>query len=171
MLTFVKSMLISFINARNGLHLFEYLKKLGCVIEEEAHTVLPDSSEYGLYTCKKDNDIKAVLAMHYIDHHYAALMELRDDASDREVLEALIKAKQKGIWIAPVEPVIYMSKDYEIVKKLSMNYSDEIPPESTKYLEKYFKIQTKWKNFIEDIIISLIKFAENIRNANDFIEI
>ncbi|MEM0027342.1 MAG: hypothetical protein QXT53_06945 [Ignisphaera sp.] len=157
-------MLISFVDAKNGLKFLEYLRNIGCTVDEEAHTVLPDSSEYGLYTCRQDGILKAVFVMHYIDHHYAALMDLKDNASDREVIEALLKAKEKGVWMAPIEPIIYIPVDYEIIKKLSI-YGDDIPAEAAKHVEIYLNSNTAWRELLRESISSLIKFIQNIANT------
>ncbi|MEL9940589.1 MAG: hypothetical protein QW348_05955 [Ignisphaera sp.] len=157
-------MLISFVDAKNGLKFLEYLRSLGCTVDEEAHTVLPDSSEYGLYACRQNGTLKAVFVMHYIDHHYAALMNLKDDASDREVIEALLKAKENGVWMAPTEPVIYISVDYDIVKKLGM-YVDEIPSEASKHVETYLNSNTSWRELLREVVPSLIRFVQNIAST------
>jgi hypothetical protein len=162
----VMPLLVSFIEVHDGIKFFEYLKSLGCQISEEVHSVLPDSSEYGLYTCIKDNDIKALFALHYIDHHYAALLELEDNASDREVVEALLRAKDKGVWIAPVEYVLFVPLDYTVIKNIA-SYVDEMQDKVSQYLEYYEKSESPWKNMLKDFTPALIAFSKEGKQRKD----
>jgi hypothetical protein len=158
--------LISFIMVSDGVKFFEYLKNLGCQVSEEVHTVLPDSSEYGLYTCIKDGEVRAVFALHYIDHHYAALLELRENAGDREVLEALLKAWERGVWIAPVEPTLFIVLDHAFVRHL-MKYSDQVQFKAFQYLEHYQKSESPWKSVLKDLTSALVLYSKKMMRHED----
>jgi len=154
-------LLVSFITVYNGVKFFEYLKNIGCQISEETHTVLPDSSEYGLYICFKDGETKALFALHYIDHHYAALLDLKGDASDREVIEVLLKAKDKGVWIAPVEHVLFVVLDPAFARIIT-SYVDEEQDRFSQYLELYKKGESPWKGVLKDLVSALVAFSKEM---------
>jgi hypothetical protein len=153
-------MLVTFIDVRNGVKFIEFLKSLGYSVSEEMHSVLPDSSEYAIYSCVKDGQLRAVFAMHYIDHHYAALVDIGENASDREVLEALLKARsEKGYWIVPVEHVLLVPLDYELLRAVE-SYSDEADERAVKYLEHYHSKASTWRDVLADLVPLLIRFSK-----------
>ncbi|MEM2221614.1 MAG: hypothetical protein QXU34_07615, partial [Ignisphaera sp.] len=73
--------------------------------------------------------------VHYIDSHYAALNNLSENASDKEIIEALINAQKSGVWRVPVEPIIYVATE-EFIELLS-RYSDDIPRDAAAYINQY----------------------------------
>jgi len=114
----------------------DYLRTFGIEIEEISHVVLTDSSEFEIVICRREGVEIAYMALHYIDTHYAALSNLSPDASDREILEALYSVKKEKLWRIPVEPVIFVTNSYELLKIVS-RYRDEVPDEGKSYLERY----------------------------------
>ena len=129
-------MLLSFIEVRDLNRFLEYLKSGGIDVEEYAHMVLPDSSEYEIIICRKNTDDIAYIAAHYIDNHYAALAELPDNASDSEVLKALLSVNKNHLWRVPVEPLAYVSNSYEFIRYV-LRYVDDVPEEAKQYLTRY----------------------------------
>lgn len=126
---------LSFINVNDLNKFIDYLNNFNIDVDEYGHIVLPDSSEYTMLICKKSGRVVAYIAVHYIDSHYAALSNLSETASDREIIEALINAQKSGVWRAPVEPVIYVATE-EFIELLS-RYSDDIPRDAVAYVDQY----------------------------------
>ncbi|MCC6016384.1 MAG: hypothetical protein LM582_05005 [Desulfurococcaceae archaeon] len=148
-------MIVSFVNVKNLNRFIEYLKSVGVDVEEYTHVVLTDSSEFEIVVCKKGGQDIAYLVVHYIDTHYAALSRLRDDASDREILEALFSVDKKNIWRIPVEPVVFTSRDYEFLRIVN-SYRDGVPEEGREHYEHYIKSPRSVLKVIDvDVLISM----------------
>lgn len=147
-------MIISFIDVGNLNKFLEYLRLFGIEIEEYYHMVLTDSSEFEIIICRKNSKDIAYIAVHYIDTHYAVLSSLRDNASDKEILETLLSIDRKRLWRIPVEPMIYITNSYEFIK-IIMSYLDEVPEEGRVYLEKYLNSNNNAKKYVIDINILL----------------
>ncbi len=131
--------------------LFEVLKERGFSIEEGMHTVLLDSSELGVWYCLREGRRVAAIVAHYIDAHYEAIASLPPDASDKELLKALIEAERRGLWRAPVEPVVVVSADEELAS-LAREYADSYPERAIEMLQHYqqhAEDREVVKNFLE----------------------
>lgn len=126
---------LSFIKVNDLNKFIDYLNNFNIDVDEYGHIVLPDSSEYTLLICKKSGRVIAYIAVHYIDSHYAALNNLSENASDKEIIEALINAQKSGVWRVPVEPIIYVATG-EFIELLS-RYSDDIPRDAAAYINQY----------------------------------
>ncbi len=127
------------VNVRNLYGFIRYVEDLGVSVVPGPHVVLTDSSEVGSWYLKiRDADIGYMIA-HYVDNHYLALRRLGSDASDREVLEALIRADLEPRWAVPVEPIIiYVSDKENKVIEGVLRYKDEYPSdEGKKAYEEY----------------------------------
>lgn len=109
--------------------LLKYLADLGYTISEGPHAVLHDGSEVGYWMLVKESRIVGQVIAHYIDRHYYAIMKTKD-ASDREVIEALVRAEYGVIWRVPVEDVVVMG-DEEVLEAI-VKYVDELPTEEAR---------------------------------------
>ncbi len=117
----------------------EFLRSKGFMIEESTSMVLTDNSEVGEWEVKNsDGRVIGKFMAHFIRHYYAALRELPSNASDREVLERLLKAKYfDEKWSSPVEPIVIVG-DEELASVLK-DYSDDYPNDRARVLvEQYF---------------------------------
>jgi len=113
--------------------LFRTLKRHGYSVEESTNTVMTDNSELGEWDIKKNGIPVGKIIAHYIRHYYAALQELPPDASDKQVLETLLRAKYSGNkWASPVEPVLMIVEDE--VSEILKNYKDEYPNKEAEIL-------------------------------------
>ena len=131
----------------------EYLKKLGVELRDGPHAVLPDSSEVIIIE-GSHNGKKVSLIAHYIDNHYAALAKLSDDADDRSIAEALIKADAEERWESPVEPVIISTESEEIIPSLK-EYRDDYPSkEVEKLVREYREREDALTNYLARKIFS-----------------
>ena len=115
----------------------EYLKALGIELRDGPHAVLPDSSEVVIIEGTHKGK-KLSLVAHYIDNHYAALRNLPDDADDKLVAEALIRADAEERWESPVEPVIISTESEELVQNLK-EYRDEYPSKEVEDLVREYQ--------------------------------
>ena len=129
-------MFVSWLDAKDLDKLFTELKRRGFAIEEGMHAVLLDSSELGVWYCVREGRRVAVIVAHYIDAHYEALAALPPNASDNEMLQALLDAERRGMWRASVEPVIIVSVDDELAS-IVREYSDTYPERAANVLEHY----------------------------------
>ncbi len=148
---------ISFIYVHDLNRFLSYLKEFGIDVDEYGHIVFPDSSEYVMFLCRKNGRMIAYMAVHYIDTHYAALVNLSEDASDREIIEALINAEKSGIWRVPVEPIIYIANDK--FTRILNRYSDDFPENTLVYVNQYKGETTFLRNLISNMI-DLAKYLD-----------
>lgn len=127
------------IDVKNLGKLFDYLENKGYRVEEATNMVLTDNSEIGEWVIKDKGGktIGRILA-HYIRHYYAAIRELPGNASDREILERLLRAKYiDEKWSSPVEPVVVLGEDE--LSGILDKYVDDYPNDKAKLLvEQYF---------------------------------
>jgi len=114
----------------------EFLESMGLRIVEGSHAVLLDGSEIGVWHAVRGDEVVLSMAVHYIDSHYDALMRLPPNASDSELLHALIEAEKRGLWRAPVEPVLLLVLSEDVAGKV-MGYSDEPPPQAAEALKHF----------------------------------
>lgn len=132
-------MKIIVVGVRNLDSFIEFLRSRGFMVEESTSMVLTDNSEIGEWEVR-DSSGKVVgrFMAHFIRHYYAALKELPSNASDREVLERLLKAKYfDEKWSSPVEPLVVLG-DEELAGVLR-DYSDDYPNDRARLLvEQYF---------------------------------
>jgi hypothetical protein len=154
-------MMVGFADVKDLNKFVEYLSSVGIDVEEYTHVVLTDSSELEVMVCRKGGQDIAHLVVHYIDTHYAALSKLRDDASDREILEALFLVDKKDIWRIPVEPLIFVTRSYEFVRLVGM-YRDDVPEEGKRYLEQYLSSPLTVVKIIN--VDSLLTIAYNFKD-------
>jgi ABC-type oligopeptide transport system substrate-binding subunit len=156
--------ILSFIYV-NDLDIFiSYLRKFDIDVYEYEHIVLLDSSEYMMLICRKNGKVIAYIAVHYIDSHYAALINLKENAQDREIIEALLNIEKNSIWKVPVEPIIYIADD-EFINIIN-KYTDEVPIEASIYLNIY---QSKNEaGFLRDIAHSMLNLVEYLNSFNGF---
>lgn len=159
-------MLLSFIEVKDLDRFFNYLRGLGFDVEEQAHMVLTDSSEYGLYLLKKSDDIVALMAVHYINTHFKALVELGENASDTELLMALSAAGREGLWRTPVEPLLYVAFEPTIIP-LFTAYCDERSAEAERYVELYDERASQWRHVMGDVAEALIAVARGMRTQGE----
>lgn len=146
------------LSVKNLGRLFSYIEEKGYKVEEATNMVLTDNSEVGEWEIK-DKDGKTIgrVLAHYIRHYYAAIRELPSTASDKEVLERLLKAKYVDEkWSSPVEPVIIIGIDE--LSNILDKYIDDYPNNKAKLLvEQYFinggiRIMTKLaRKVVEDL--------------------
>lgn len=115
----------------------EYLKKLGVDLKDGPHAILPDSSEVIIIEGSHKGK-RVSLVAHYIDNHYAALTRLPDNADDKSIAEALIKADTEERWESPVEPVIISTESEEIIPSLK-EYRDDYPDEEVAKLVREYQ--------------------------------
>lgn len=125
------------IESKDLRRLREYLKKLGVELKDGPHAVLPDSSEVVIIEGSHEGK-KVSLVAHYIDNHYAALSKLPENADDKAVAEALIKADAEERWESPVEPVIISTESEKIIPSLK-EYRDEYPNKEAEALVKEYQ--------------------------------
>jgi len=104
--------------------LLKYFADLGYTIAEGPHAVLHDGSEIGSWTLLKESRVVGEVIAHYIDSHYYALMRT-EEASDNEVLEALLHAHSAELWRVPVEDVVLIASE-ELLREI-VKYEDRIP--------------------------------------------
>jgi len=114
----------------------DFLRGLGLSVVEGSHMVLLDGSEIGVWHALRGDEVVLSMAVHYIDAHYEALMKLPPDAGDEELLAALIEAERRGLWRAPVEPVLLLVYSEEVAGRV-MSYSDEPPPRAIEALRHF----------------------------------
>ena len=119
-------MKIIVMDARDLDKLFKTLRDHGYTVEESTNTVMTDNSELGEWNIKKNNTSVGKIIAHYIRHYYAALRQLPANASDKQVLETLLKAKySENKWASPVEPILLIVEDE--LSELLRNYRDDYP--------------------------------------------
>ncbi len=117
----------------------EFLKSKGFTVEESTSMVLTDNSEVSEWEVKdSDGRVIGKFMAHFIRHYYAALRDLPSSASDREILERLLRAKYfDEKWSSPVEPIVIVGDD-ELASALK-DYSDDYPNDRARVLvEQYF---------------------------------
>lgn len=129
-------------------------RKRGFKVEEGTHAVLTDGSEVGSWRVLQGDKSIAEILSHYVDSHYYELIKLPDDAEDRKIIEALIRAEAHGLWRVPVEPVLLLLFE-ESAEELLRGYSDEYPSEEAReaarhYLEHHGA--RVLKNFVNDLL-------------------
>jgi len=119
------------VRVRDLIKFIEYVRSLGVDVVEGPHIVLTDSSEVSSWYLRLGTSNIGYIVAHYVDNHYLALHKLGDDATDREILEALIKADSEPKWAIPVEPVIVfltnVSDKIRAFIKMLKEYKDEYP--------------------------------------------
>lgn len=148
-------MIISFIAVRDLDRFLEYLRAFGIDVEEHAHTVLTDSSELEVLVCARQGNVLAYMVVHYIDTHYAVLADLGENASDREILEALLSVNRRRMWRALVEPIVFTTNSYEFLRIVN-SYSDEVPQEGKRYVEGYMSSPDGGLKIIDvDTVVSI----------------
>lgn len=132
-------MKIAVLGARNLYKLFTYLEGKGYRVVESTNMVLGDNSEIGEWEIRDREDrVVGRIIAHYIRQYYAAMRELPGNASDREILERLLKAKYfEEKWSSPVEPVLIIGEDK--VASVLNEYQDDYPNDKARMLvEQYF---------------------------------
>jgi len=155
---------LSFIYVNNLDMFISYLRKFDIDVYEYGHTVLLDSSEYAMLICRKNGKIIAYIAVHYIDTHYAALINLKEDAQDREIIEALLNVEKNRMWKVPVEPIIYIADDVFI--NIINKYIDEVPIEASIYLNIYKN--SNEVEFLRDIAYNMLNLVKYLDSFNEF---
>ncbi len=126
-----------------------YVKAKGCNVAEGPHSVLLDDSEVGCWYILKNSKIIGEIVVHYIDSHYEYLKTLPPQASDQDIIRALLEAEKQGLWRVPVEPVIAVFYEEDVILRDILRYRDEYPDEKTKFwFEKYSTNSSPYKNFI-----------------------
>lgn len=158
-------MLVGFVSTADLVKFLSYLKSRGLEVEELTHVVLTDSSELEVIVCRKEGSDVAYMVVHYIDSHYGALVNVGDNASDREVLRALLLVDKSKMWRIPVEPIMYATNSYNFVRIIS-GYSDNIPEEGKKYLEIYLNSSTRISNVIS--IHTLLSLARKLKDEEKY---
>lgn len=155
-------MLISFAEVKDLNNFLNYLKTSGIEVEEYMHTVLADSSELEVIVCKRNGIEIAYVVVHYIDSHYAVLSSLGSNASDREILEALLSVDKSKIWRIPVEPVMFTTNNYNFIR-IVYRYTDRVPEEGNVYLDKYLNSGSNNTNIID--IDMLLNIASTLKGS------
>lgn len=131
----------------------EYLRSVhGLSLVEGTHAVLPDGSEVGTWCGAKDGKFVVCFASHYIDRHYDALRKLPENASDSELLRALIEA-DRDLWRAPVEPLIVVGFEDWIARAI-YSYEDDAPSESAEAL-KHFENSGSSRRLFKNIVVRI----------------
>lgn len=158
-------MLISFVNVNDLNNFLKYLKTFGIEVEEHMHAVLTDSSEFEVLICRKKGIEIAYIAVHYIDSHYAVLSSLKDDANDKDVLEALMSIDKRKIWRIPVEPIMFTTNNYSFIR-IVYKYTDKAPEEGRIYLDKYLNSDSSTINIID--VNMLLLMANNLKSSEKY---
>ena len=130
-----------------------YLKGMGLEVVEGSHAVLLDGSEVGVWHAVRGGEVVLSMAVHYIDAHYDALMRLPPDVSDSELLGALIEAERRGLWRAPVEPVLLLVLSEDVAGRV-LSYSDEPPPQAAEALE-HFRAHGTSKGILRELAMRI----------------
>ncbi len=135
--------------------LLEKIKATGLDVEYGPHAVLLDHSEVAGVRVKAGDTDKAVIIAHYITPYYRA--ELSGKTSDDEYLEELLKIKHSGEnWRIPVNPLIVIVFDDELVKLLE-EYSDEYPvPDGARLVEEYRSRNPGYENIPRSLLARMI---------------
>ncbi|MEM1541611.1 MAG: hypothetical protein QW101_06915 [Ignisphaera sp.] len=154
---------ISYINVNNLNAFLEYLKHKGTNFEEYFHTVLADSSEFEIIVCNRGESGVTYMFVHYIDTHYAVLSDIGEKSSDKEILQALLSVSKKNLWRISVEPIIYVTNDYDFIRFIN-SYVDSALEAEMKYLEKYLNSSDSIKKVID--INSILDIAYRIKEIN-----
>ena len=103
----------------------EAFREKGYEVEEGSHTVLLDHSELISYKVRKNNEVYAVLIIHFITPYYR--VELENIKDENEYLRKLLRVKHGNEkWGIPVSPVIIVVLNDEVIS-LVENYSDDYP--------------------------------------------
>ncbi len=155
-------MLILSIDIKNLKKFIEYIRISGYNVIEDVHSVLEDSSELlTMYILDKLYNIVAILLVHYIDSHYAFLVDLPQGANDITLLMNLLNInKSKDFWQTPVEPLIAIIFNEDVVRIIN-RYNDEYPLNSVKYVNIY-RSTSKNINLLKSLIDNLISIAKSI---------
>ncbi len=154
----------------NDLNKFmDYLRReCGLEIVEGSHAVLPDGSEIGTWCGARDGKFVVCFASHYIDKHYDALRKLPPDASDTEVLRALIEAN-RDVWRVPVEPVVILGLE-DFVARAITNYADSVPEDGIEALKHFEENVPRDGRELLSKIVSKVAYA-NGEEVKKFINV
>ena len=136
----------------------DYLRReCGVEIVEGSHAVLPDGSEVGTWCGARDGKFVICFTSHYIDRHYDALRKLPPNASDADLLAALIEAN-RGVWRVPVEPVVIVGLE-DFVARAVTRYVDEVPSEGVEALRHFESTNSRESRELLQKIVSRVAYA------------
>jgi len=158
-------MLVLSIDVKDLKRFMEYMRSNSFNVVEDVHSVLEDSSELLImYVFDEKNNLSAILLAHYIDSHYASIVDLPQEADDMMLLRSLLDANRSGdFWQAPVEPVLAVIFNENILRVIN-RYSDEYYPKSIKYVNTYLSM-SKNTNLLKSLIDSFISMAKDISRS------
>jgi len=159
-------MLVSFINVKNLKRFIEYMRSNNFNVIEDVHSVLEDSSELLImYVFDERNSLSAIFLVHYIDSHYASIVDLPQEADDMMLLRSLLDANRSGdFWQTPVEPILAVIFSENILRVIS-RYCDEYYPKSIRYVNIYLSI-SKNTDLLKSLIDSFISMAKDISKSH-----
>lgn len=128
--------LVRRIRIKNLTSLLNYVGKEYSVKEGE-HTILPDNSEICIWEVYRGEALIGKIIAHYIDNHYLALIRLPGTATDRDVIDALLREKEVR-WLVSVEEVLIIG--HKPLHDLISSYVDtELSSEASEALVHYVR--------------------------------
>ena len=151
---------VLFVQVKDLNKFFEFLKSKGLDIDEGMHSVLLDSSELGIWYGLKNGKKVLIVISHYINSHYAVLAALPSNASDREILEALMKVDRSRLWRVPVEPTIIVSNS-EALGRIILEYQDDYPIDSQDFYRHYIMHGTN-RDVLRSIVSNVASIAKEL---------
>ncbi len=159
-------MLILFIDVKDLKKFIEYIKSNNFDVIEDVHSILEDSSELLImYAFDKKNNLSAIFLVHYIDSHYASIVDLPQEADDMVLLKSLLDAnRSEDFWRTPIEPVLAVIFSENILKVIN-EYSDKYPLKSIKYINMYLST-SKNVDLLKSLIDSFISMAKNVSKSH-----
>ena len=147
------AMKILLINVRNLEALEAFLKEKGVKIVKGPHMVLEDQSEFEKWEIVKNDATVGEAYIHFIDHHFGAIIKLKENVSDREFIIALIESEDNK-WAVAVEPVLIIIDDEELSGSL-LEYNDEFKNEEAKSAYNYY-IEHDYRKIVSDLIVKIL---------------
>ena len=147
------AMKILLINVRNLESLEKFLEEREARIIKGPHMVLEDQSEFEKWEIVKNDATVGEAYIHFIDHHFGAIIKLGENVSDREFIRALIESEDNK-WTVAVEPVLMIIDDEELSSSL-LEYDDEFKNEKAKSAYNYYK-EHGYRKIVSDLIVKIL---------------
>ncbi|RLG86720.1 MAG: hypothetical protein DRO18_04050 [Thermoprotei archaeon] len=106
-------------------------------IKEGEHAILPDNSEVCIWEVYRGEALVGKIIAHYVDNHYLALIKLPKTATDRDVIDALLREREVK-WLVSVEDVLVIG--HKPLHDLISSYVDtELSSEASEALNHYVR--------------------------------